>query len=283
MMVSMIMAEELKGLQKALDAYSRYILSLPTRDWFGTKEGSKDSGSEKDSEHYPSTRSHPWLEADALKSLVSEVTELQVKITSELRYAKREFAWGKLGPKDLDNVCALLKKILLPVLGMESLIHVTDRLEKRGGWAAVVPNADHALSDRELNALEAKEIEQWGWIFEQYSFPIHQLQRTMNEGIEHALYTLELAKRPKSHIKTDLEAHNSEITPGGKEFAKHLKDRIDQFLVHREGPLKEWCSSKGMDENLHRVTNPLEYPFHQRHQSQLYLILDVIIHSPGTE
>jgi hypothetical protein len=196
---------------------------------------------------------------------------------SELRYAKREVAWSKLESNDLVTVCRLLKNILVPLLHIESLTGITDRIEKRGGWGSLrVPKTEDSLTESESNLLETMEQDQWKGILEQLNYRIKRLQQTMVEGFDHALYTLELAKRPLSSAKADLEANSPGCSPGERGFADCLENMIRDGLLQRETPLKEWCAGKGMDDPSHLDgMKRLEYPSHERHQSQLYLILDV--------
>jgi hypothetical protein len=274
--VSMRMTQDFQALKTALKAQSQFMLSLPTRDWYNTQDSSKRLDSRSDDDYNSHERTAPWPEADVLKKATMDVAEAQVKIQSELRYAKREAAWAKLGAKDFDMLYRLLKNILLPILGMESLVEATDRIEKRGGWQFFRASITaHTMTESELNALEEKEKEQWLWIFEQLRGPVRQLLQVMIEGLDHATYALEFAKRPASS-KTDLEANGLDSQPGGKGFATHLEKMIQDFLEQREGPLKEWCASKGMDDPSQKNSmKPSDYPLHQRHQAQLYLFLDV--------
>ena len=272
----MLVVEEIHGLKSILKVHNRYMESLPTRDWYGAKSSGKGSDSGTDYESKASTRSTPWPEADALKSVTTSVTELQVKIQSELRYAKLETAWGKLSGHDISAVTRLLKGVLIPVLGMESLTEVTDRIEKKGGWGSVrMPKTAHGLSHEEFISLEEKEKEQWKWIFEQLRDPIRQLQQALIEGLDHSLYTLEFAKPPASDGKSDLEANSPGTLFVKKAFAPYLENKIQEFLGKREVFLKEWCSFKGVEYPPERNTGPLDSPLHERHQSQLYLVLDV--------
>jgi hypothetical protein len=273
----MLVTFEINCLKKVLEVHSQYMRSLPTRDWYGVKGFTKDSDSGMDSLNKLSSRSTPWPEADALKAVATGVTELQVKIQAELRYAKLEAAWGKMGAKDVSTITRLLKGILVPILGMESLTDITDRVEKRGGWGAVkLPKTDRELTEAEFVALEEKEKQQWTWIFDKLQDPVHRLQQAMIEGLEHCLYKLEFAKRPKLHSKTDIEANGSQSFFGLKAFAPCLESRIQEFLTSRESFLKQWCAFKGMDyPSKIEGIEPSEYPLHERHQSQLYLVLDV--------
>ncbi|KUJ08768.1 uncharacterized protein LY89DRAFT_764104 [Mollisia scopiformis] len=273
-LVSMFVTHEIQGFKAVFQAHTQYMLSLPSRDWYGSKQGSVESEASKDDD--PFTRPTQWPEADALKKAATMVTELQVKMIAELRYAKREADWSKLSPDDYGTLVRLCKNILLPILGMESLTEVTDRLEKRGGWSSIRSPNDNALSEKEFGTLEAKEKEQWHVIFEQLHEPILELQKTMAEGLDHSLYQLELVKKPKVAVRGDVEASAEDNGPGRKGFAKRLETGIEQFLKQREGPLREWCAEKGMDHSTERDSmKPNHYPLHQRHQSQLYLILDL--------
>jgi hypothetical protein len=275
-LISMLMTGQIHALKKTLEVHSQYVRSLATRDWYGEKSCSKDSDSGIGSDNKTFSRTIPWPEADALRARTSGVTEVQVKIQAELRYAKLEAAWGKLCGKEISTINRLLKGILVPILGMESLTDVTDRIEKRGGWGALrLPKTDHGTMEADIMALEEKEKQQWTWSFDKLQGPVHQLQQAMIEGLDHCLYTLEFAKRSKSHAKVDIEASGSGSCFVGKAFAPFLESKIQEFLRNRESFLKEWCAFKGMDYPKSDGVEPSEYPLHERHQSQLYLILDV--------
>jgi hypothetical protein len=273
----MLVAQEFHGLKSVLEVHNQYMRSLPTRNWYGTKSSFKDSDSGTGYESKSSTRTTPWPEADALRAVTTGVTELQVKIQAELRYAKLEAAWGKLSGKDISTMAKLLKGILVGILGMESLTEVADRIEKRGGWGAVrLPRSAHDLTEAESVALEEKEKQQWTLIVEQLRGPVHQLQQTMINGLEHSMYMLEFAKRPATHIKMDIEANGVGSLPGDKGFAPFLEGKIQEFLARRESFLKEWCALKGVDYPLKKDAAQLsDHPLHERHQSQLYLVLNV--------
>lgn len=279
-MISTFIADELHGLKTVLEVHGQYMLSLSTRDWYGVKNISADVNSENDRASWFSGRAKPWPEADALKKVTADVTELQVKIQAELRYAKREVAWGKLGPKDMVTICRLLKNILVPLWGMESLTGITDRIEKRGGWR--IPkmlNSTRNLIESDLNSLEDEEMEQWKDILGKLNYPVHRLQQAVIEGIDHSLYTLELAKRPVSPVKTDLEEYSLGCSTGKISPAKGLENMIQDFLGRREGLLREWCTEKGVDDSSQlNGMAPLDNQLHQRHQSQLYLILNVSLY-----
>ena len=279
----MRIVEDIHQFKHVLEAQNRLILSLPHRDWYGKNDTNTHLPNGSGGDYIFQDRMTPWPEADALRAATTATANSQVKITSEIRYLKREPAWAKLTAKDFVNINKLLRNILLPVLGMESLVEVTDRIEKSGGWASVrAPKGGHTLTVSEFSSLEEHENEQWNWIIEQLRVPVRSLQHVMFEGLDHAMYTLELAKRPKHTAKVDVEATGHHAAIDGKEIAITLEQAIQTFLQQREGPLREWCASKGMDHSSHKDRRrPSEYPLHQRHQSQLYLVLDVCCCSPS--
>ncbi|PVH80431.1 hypothetical protein DL98DRAFT_654821 [Cadophora sp. DSE1049] len=258
-LLSMVIHGEIQTFKAVLQSHSQYMASLPGRDWYGRHSSNADS--QKDSEHDPLARAIPWPEADALKIVITSLADLQMKAHAELRYAKREVAWAKLGSKDFSTIIKLLKNILYPVLGMDSLTQVTDRIEKRGGWSAVqAPTLSENYTEEQLLALEQKEKEQWQWIFDLLHTRVRNLKETMMEGLQHFLYTLEFEKRPKPKAQADPEASGSDSTsssPGDNGFASRLEMTINQYMAEREGPLKEWCSSKGMDS----ISHGSEYSF----------------------
>jgi hypothetical protein len=263
-----------------LEAQNDFIHSIPKREWYGSGDGSKAFEEVNGSRHSLPEASLDWPEAHTLKKATIEAAEGVVEVQSELRYAKREFAWGKLGAKDYGTMYLLLRGILSPLLGLESIVEVTDRIEKRGGWRA---GSSHSAMKPGENTLDDKEKEEWIWLFEKLHGPVEQLKQAMIEGINHASYTLEILKRPKSAPKADVEAKGPDSEASGEGCAAHLEKSIQDFLQQREAPLRQWCTNKGMDDpaDKHNPEHP-NYALHQRHQAQLYLVLDVSSSSPWT-
>lgn len=271
------MTRELHGLKAALEALSQYVASLPMRDWYGTAYAPNDHDSGRDDYYYSFARTSPWPEADALKKILTGITTLQAKSQSELRYAKVEATWDKLDAKDLETISHLERKILFPILGMECLSHATHRIEKRGGWEAVSGlKADHSLTEAEYVHLRDREREQWQWICGQLCDRAQQLQKGMIIGLDESLYALRLGKRPASSVRTDLEANGHNYSPENRDWVAHCEGMIQQFLKERQGPLEDWCASKGMDDSSQQnYATQQDYPLHQRHLSQVHLVLDV--------
>ena len=158
----------------------------------------------------------------------------------------------------------MLRNILIPIAGMETIIQASDRVEKLGGWTAM--NISKGAGSDFSNSDQEKQT--WGWLFGQLHEPFHKLCKAMIEGLDYAFFTLGFTRKPAFSTKEELEACSAD----GEGFAAYLQKTIDDFLRAREGPLKEWCSMNGMDA----LADPNARPaIQQRSRSQLYLILDV--------
>lgn len=265
----MVLNEYLHHLKSILDAQRDFIKSLHTRDW-STRETS--SGSETDNESSAGNKSS-WPEAAAWRSATAEATEDQVKIHSQIRYVKREFTWSKLSAGDFVSIMKLMKNILVPVTGMETVVQLAHRVEKLGGWGSIEPGRTLPRSGTttpdEMPIQDEQEL--WKNFFLNLSESLHDLWEAMLQGLDYAFFTLQITRKPAFFTKEELLARGTATTEGGS-FATFLEQTIQDFLTAREEPLKEWCRLTGQD-GVPGATS--KNPLSQRHQSQLYLILNV--------
>jgi hypothetical protein len=101
-----------------IKAQTAYLESLENSDMFSQpgmeetndKEVSKDKSAKGGK---PTVPNYP--EAKALKASVAGLTALHGKLYGDLPFGKREIAYGKLGPDDLDELFKLLQAILIPL------------------------------------------------------------------------------------------------------------------------------------------------------------------------
>jgi hypothetical protein len=111
------------ALKGTIKAQSAYLQSLENSDMFSQSddEKAKDTGDTKkesskkgkDSKaDKPRTDSHPEAK---LKGAVAGIIALHGKLYGDIPFAKRETAYGKLGPKDLDEMFKLFQGILIPL------------------------------------------------------------------------------------------------------------------------------------------------------------------------
>lgn len=266
----MHITNNLHSIQRSLDAQRHFIYSLSSREWFSVP-------GEGDSQRNFQQETAPWPETDRLKETIMAVTESFAEIKAELRYAKREAGWDHLGPKDLVKLTSLLNNILASLLSMLSVVEVTTRIDKRGGWDYLSGFGNfYTVAELETEAREV-ERQQWRWIFQQTRGPTEQLLQAMDEGIDYIMYSLRLRKKSVA-IRSDHEANRNVA-------AKHLDQMIGDYLGRRQGPLKAWFAWKGMDqpsqvEALKSGMKPADSGIRERHQFELYLFLDVSIFSP---
>ena len=182
---------------------------------------------------------------------------------------KREITFSKLSGKDYSCIAKLLRNILIPITGLETVIQVNDRVEKQGGWTSLRTHKDGSGFEMSDQSLSDAERERWSLLFGQVNPAFKLLWTAMIEGLDYAFYTLRITKKPAFATKEGLEGRAADPTEK-KGFAKYLEKTINHFLTERERPLKEWCRLNGMEES--QVSNKSA---HQRHASQLYLLLDV--------
>jgi len=183
---------------------------------------------------------------------------------------KREFTWSKLRAEDFVSIMKLMKNILVPIAGMETAVQLADRVEKLGGWSSMEASSVAPVSEDTSNdAPTRSEEELWKQFFERLHNSAFGLWDAMLQGLDYALYTLKITRKPAFFTKEELLARTSSEAGGIAGFLEHT---IQDFLIAREEPLREWCRSTGQDDVPGATSkNPLS----QRHQSQLYLILNV--------
>ena len=175
---------------------------------------------------------------------------------------------------------------------MSSVADIFERVAERRGWTS--EHDEDKQSDVERKKLEKK---QWNEIMKTLHSPFEIMTETLTGGLQHALYTLALAKPLKKEEKKgnlndtdprekDIEAHGDIVEPGHARYAAHLCKKIDEFYEQRKITLAIWCKQKGIDVDVDTLNNPYQFASpveipekdlqtHQRNKRQLYLILYV--------
>lgn len=281
------------AVQGTLKAQIAYLQTLEKKDMFRTPTDSdEDEKDEKSHRHKKGDASKPSgsAEAQQLKAALGALEELHGKMHADVRFAKRETAWGKLNASDIDELLKLFQEIMLPMTGMSSAADIFQRIAERRGWT----QRETASSPE-----NEKGKSQWNEIMRTLHDPFQTVTDNMHDGLQHALYTLELAKPPKKRkaskksssdgaASKDLEADAGVMKPGDPEYATYLNKKIDVFYEQRKTTLAVWCQQRGikMDakpfenpsqtalnirtENSSRIEDPEE---HAKNQRQLYLVL----------
>ncbi|KAJ5671634.1 hypothetical protein N7507_000761 [Penicillium longicatenatum] len=242
-LVSMHMTETINAIRGTLDAQREFTQSLSSGDWLFVHDKLDLSQQEARSS---------WTEANILKTKIMEAAIALGKVTSELRYAKREIGWGYLGPKELANIARLLRKVLASILWMESLVEATGQTPR---------------IMTEVESITRKEEQQkWCWLLQQRHGPTEQLIQTMKEGLDHSVYILLLGKVP-AVSQSDIEANRDHTS-------MHLKEMIEIFLQERQGSLETWFSWTGMRQSS-EMPKGVNSQQCERYLFQLYFFLDL--------
>lgn len=295
----------INGLRGAIKAQANYLQSLENKDMFGAGPmfhndpshiGTQQSQMQHEENQHGSDST--TLEAEKLKVAMRALGELHGKIAGELVFAKREIAYGKLDGAELKELFSLARSVFLPVTGMSSIVDIFNRVAENRGWKTDSGPQNEIEERQTIEETKEKEKKQWNDIMKSLHGPFEVMTQAMDEGLQHTLYALELAKPPKETITSkipltdqtlhDLEAQGEIVRPGDKGFANYLKGRIDTFYDQRKLNLAIWCRQKGieLDDNLfknpalpapHIENDSKDLSQHQKNQHQLYLVLYVSI------
>lgn len=214
----------------------------------------------------------------------------------DLAFAKREMAWGKLTPDDLDELFRLFTAILVPLFGMSTIADIFERIAERRGWVDLEDDAEHQddaeFWERNPGAQsKAEEKMLWNDIMKTLHEPFAIVSQAMDEGLLHAGLLLEILPKtkPKKGEKTgdaaeeaDVEAKADQMNPGEPGFSGYLQSKLTEFYNRRGETLRLWAKEKGLSQeefdsakgpDVNATSGSLEESVHRRDQQQLYLIL----------
>ena len=267
-------------LKGAIGAHKAYIHSLEGSDMFGQTYVPEAKESD-DAEQERKPKAKP--EVAAVKKMIGALTELHGKLTTDLVFAKREIAYGKLTPDDFEAMFKHLRSIMMPVLGLGSVMNLFERAAEVNHW----DGENISGNDEELRH---KAVAEWNELFSFVHEPLDQIMRVMDEGLTHIMLKMQFVKPPKKkkgQNQDDAEAKGDVVKPGDKSFAEYMERQADIFYSAKEPTLRHWVESKGIklsadyfscpdqidDETLRRLPS---ITTRKRDQRQLYIILYVI-------
>ncbi|MCJ1474860.1 hypothetical protein MMC13_003520 [Lambiella insularis] len=194
----------MKAIQRVLKAQNAYLQSLEREDMFRSNgKGAADATPQGVST------------AKAFKAALAALTALHGKLRADLTFAKREVDYGHLGPKELDELFQRFRGILLPLIGMGSVVDIFNRIADHRGWKVSDDEDDAKATAERLAERERKdkEVRQWNEVMRTLHEPFELMSAAMNDGLQHASYVLGLTKRPKAmepNAAGDLEAGKAE-------------------------------------------------------------------------
>lgn len=243
------MAGYIGTMRAALKAHAKYYDSLRHEDMFGrtaTFDDTVEKLGKKGNKVYSP-------EAEAIRVANQQITDLHGKLHGDLTFAKREFAIGKLGPDDLQDMFRHLRKVMIPVVGLSFIVDIFQRLSDYNRWNEPV-DASGLASD----SVRERVVHEWNDIMRAVYDPFTSMLETIDEGLQHVLYVLGLAKPPKRNTTAatpgilsldetkDVEASAVSSSPGEKGFAAHFERKLDEFKVAKRVALRTWSEGKGI-------------------------------------
>ncbi|KAF2452593.1 hypothetical protein BDY21DRAFT_358551 [Lineolata rhizophorae] len=294
--VFMTLAKYMAELRAMLGAHGEYFTAMETADVF------KRCSKEVDQTRCKSP------EAFRLKASAARLTSLHGKLHSDLPFAKREVAWGKISPEDFNEVSRLLRGVLIPITGLASVIDIFDRIasayNNEGGW----PDINHENADPDIIKRDATQ--DWNSIMSTVNHKFQSILEVMDEGVQHVMITFSLAKpqeetkkkkkmrttngdnrrreqRPNVEGQKDVERDAKNTSPGEEGFAAYMEEKCKTFDQGKECALRSWCQSKGIelspqffDDPTHEREFTMSNEARNRHraykfknQRQLHLLL----------
>ncbi|MCJ1433208.1 hypothetical protein MMC27_002567 [Xylographa pallens] len=275
-------SDYIAAIQGVLKAQNGYLRSLERKEMFHPLPKDDDKAVPEE-----------VSAAKAFKGALAGLTALHGKLQGDLIFAKREVAYSHLGPKEIDELFKKFREILLPLIGMGSVVDIFNRIAENRKWKveeSLEVSKASDTTDEKLEDHERKEKEriQWNEVMKTLHDPFELMSLAMMDGLNHASYALGFSKPPKTKPLNDLEANEGEARPGDDNYGEYLSQKVKLFYEQREVTLQTWCNQRGIKK--HHVTGRLDGDaiLHDpegdhRNQRQLYLILymDFLLWSTG--
>ncbi|KAH0262671.1 hypothetical protein KCU91_g13251, partial [Aureobasidium melanogenum] len=182
-------------------------------------------------------------EAQAIKDTLAGLSALHGKLSIDLTFAKREIAIGRLGPDDLQEIFKRLRGLMLPIIGLSSVIDVFERIAEDRNWNHPAPNKPLEELDDPNERSRMEAVADWHAIFKTMREPFARIVGDIDEGFEHVLITLQLIKPPKRD--SDSESEGDRPHPGQKDFQNYHFKRVDEYHSQKRLLLRRWCELRG--------------------------------------
>ncbi|CRG90848.1 Dysferlin [Talaromyces islandicus] len=268
-----LMGDYVDALQKTLKTHTAYFEAMQKVDMF-VRIHTANLTEEK--QHYRA-------KAEAIKEAARAVSRIHGNINNELPFAKREVAFGKLGPDDLSKIFKHLRAAMTPIIGLSTVVDIFERVMEWNNWDKPVEEGGVDLKSDEVHA---RTVHDWNMIMASTHDSFTRIIDHVNDGLQHVKYQLRFAKRPKKERAKDVEAAANKVKPGDDGFAEYLEAKSNEFYVARLRTLREWCEDKGIDLPKDYFDRPVDQPIHlpedlpgalsrERNERQLYILLYV--------
>ncbi|PIB01099.1 hypothetical protein CB0940_00528 [Cercospora beticola] len=228
----------LKGMSGLLKLQGAYLASLETWEPENDSEkpGMDKYNDRKQKGPAPLLMTEPGRKT---KAAMQKILELHTKLPTDISFAKKEIAIGKLSPKDITETWKRMRFILVPVIGLNSVLDILQRRAEEAGWEKSNNNeADERSKRRQIDDLHE--------LMKSLHEPLVTQGAHLDSAFQHVLHTLELAKPPKKKSGDEESADTGPI-PGTATYAEGFRKQLDEFYHSKKHSVEEWCHQHGFD------------------------------------
>lgn len=235
-------------------------------------------------------------EAQNVKTTIQRLTQLHGKLGIDVTLAKREIVWGRLGPDDIQELFRRLRELMLPVIGLSSVVDVFERVTEENNWSRP-PSPSHDPDTQASLEARSTAVSQWNKLSGLLQEPFRRILGDVDAGLTHVLLVLQLIPGPKKG-KGVGDAEQGQDQPGQPRFTAHLKARLEEFERGKKTLLQDYAKLQGIDLPPDFFNHTKDAAFdanerfkdyssstkHWRHRRQLYLVLfmDFLVASIAT-
>lgn len=286
------MAGVLGLFKKSIALEKEYLQGLEKDDMFSievteTSAGHTETRNEKKDKAEKMTQEQKT--AMALRGTITATRELMGKIYGDIKFAKRDVAYGYLSAKDFGLLFTLIRSIMIPMTGIGVIMDIFQRVGRDRGWDGSGPGSDELGLPGFDGTARGKEesLKIWNDIMKQLHEPFEILSEALIQGIDHAGILLKFFPQPKEQKKAakqartdsepDVESTGCDLVPGQMGFSKVINEKIDAFNSRKSEILHLWAKEKGLssDGKLENWDKDRTRLFEQRRndQAQLFVIL----------
>lgn len=237
--------------------------------------------------------------AMALRGVIAASKDLMGKIYGDIKFAKRDVAFGYLTAKDFGKLSNLIRNILIPITGIGVIMDIFQKVGREAGWdgsSAAAAAGDCLGLDVEGLDKDAS-VKVWQEMMKQLHEPFEILSEALTQGIDHAGILLKFFPMPKELKKAaaaaaaqggssdpaspgqaaaaaDVEASGGELRPGQLGFSEVVKAQLATFNARKGEILRVWAKEKGLSTDGEHWDNDTRlFEKRRNDQAQLYVIL----------
>ncbi len=199
--------------------------------------------------------------AQALKAASAGILGLGAKLRDDVVFARRESAYGHFRETDITELHQLLRRIMIPISGLATIVEISEGMQEDGSMPDYVPEG---VSDADFHT----ERKEWLGMIAAVMVTFENMVQILDDSILHILILLQFVPTPKNGSAADVEKDGDTRRPGQEGYGDYLDQRIKDFRKTRTTELKQWANDRGLNSvfqttlknasvppNLHKTTS----------------------------